>query len=445
MERRDFLLGFSATGAGAVASTQVAAAEDADALAAKGIKVVSTMADLRAQKPKSDDIIWLRGHRRPNDGGEGFFHWDAESKDADNGGTIIAPNGGGSGRWLRAHANSFVNAKWFPNPADAIAYGNARGKASENTVVYFPSLPYSKFYDIGKVTVDTRVGLCGDGERSRISGNITFVGGARNLSSPIRDLRFENAVTIQECRHRLFENVQFMDTTIFPDRGQSYYNTFLHCQWMLVATAIECGPVNNFNRVMNCRVFMRKDATSAGIRIVDSDGWVVDATAIEIERDRSTPYPPFIDLGGDAHTVSGCWFERAYSAPFKDPGIILRGNGNYLQLGSMGHWMPISDLGRRNKITGSIRRTSATESVRDNLAAEWRGLDKVKPDAKGNTRIKHRLFRTPAMAHVSVKGNATRLAHYMSADDVYLEVRITDLAGQPVSDRSYEIAWLAIV
>jgi parallel beta-helix repeat protein len=131
MERRDFLLGFSATGA--VASTQVAAAADADALAARGVKIAPTMADLRALKPtlgSSDQVrgdpragalAWLRGHRRPNDGGEGFFHWDAESKDTDNGGTIIAAIDIESGRWLRAAQGGPISVKWFGAKGDGSA------------------------------------------------------------------------------------------------------------------------------------------------------------------------------------------------------------------------------------------------------------------------------------------------------------------------------------
>lgn len=133
MERRDFLLGFSATGA--VGATQMATAPDANALVSQGVKVVPTMADLRTLKPKSDETVWLRGYRRPNDGGEGFFHWNAESKDVDNGGTIIAPATGGLGRWMRATQGGPISVKWFGAKGDGSAASteiqNALGAGSE--------------------------------------------------------------------------------------------------------------------------------------------------------------------------------------------------------------------------------------------------------------------------------------------------------------------------
>lgn len=46
------------------------------------------------------------------DGGGGLFRWDAASASADNGGTIIAPDAGGTGRWKRIYSGA-LNVKWF--------------------------------------------------------------------------------------------------------------------------------------------------------------------------------------------------------------------------------------------------------------------------------------------------------------------------------------------
>lgn len=72
---------------------KVATATVIDELPVVGLRVVSTMAELRNTTPaKINDTILLRGYYTPDDGGGGIFYWDAASNAADNGGTIINPN-----------------------------------------------------------------------------------------------------------------------------------------------------------------------------------------------------------------------------------------------------------------------------------------------------------------------------------------------------------------
>ncbi len=59
------------------------------------------------------------GFYAPNDGGGGLFVWDGTSVLADDGGTIIAPTGVGTGRWIRQHEGVF-NPKWFGAKGDDI-------------------------------------------------------------------------------------------------------------------------------------------------------------------------------------------------------------------------------------------------------------------------------------------------------------------------------------
>lgn len=66
---------------------------------------METMSALRAATvPADGSYALLAGYHRPGDGGGGSFVWSAASTDADNGGTVIAADAGGSGRWLRSHA-----------------------------------------------------------------------------------------------------------------------------------------------------------------------------------------------------------------------------------------------------------------------------------------------------------------------------------------------------
>jgi hypothetical protein len=62
---------------------------------------VNTMAALRALARGASSTVFLAGYYSLGDGGQGFFAWDSSSTATDNGGTIILPNAGGTGRWIR--------------------------------------------------------------------------------------------------------------------------------------------------------------------------------------------------------------------------------------------------------------------------------------------------------------------------------------------------------
>lgn len=60
----------------------------------------------------------LRGYYAANDGGGGLFFWNSASTATDNGGTIIAPTAGGTGRWIRSVPNSVYTPRMFGAKAD---------------------------------------------------------------------------------------------------------------------------------------------------------------------------------------------------------------------------------------------------------------------------------------------------------------------------------------
>lgn len=120
VDRRDFLLAFSATGA--VTTTKVATAADMDALVARGLKTVPSMEGLRATRgAAAGDLVFLRGYYTPLDGGEGFFSWNPKASGLDNGGTIIAPVPASAGRWERSVSGGAINVKWFGARGDGLA------------------------------------------------------------------------------------------------------------------------------------------------------------------------------------------------------------------------------------------------------------------------------------------------------------------------------------
>lgn len=57
------------------------------------------------------------GYSVAADGGGGSFVWSASSTAADNGGTIVAPTGASSGRWIRPKSE-FLDVRWFGAKAD---------------------------------------------------------------------------------------------------------------------------------------------------------------------------------------------------------------------------------------------------------------------------------------------------------------------------------------
>jgi hypothetical protein len=57
--------------------------------------------------------IVTSGYYVANDGGGGTFVWNATSTTADDGGTVIAPNGVSTGRWLLQYPHGKANVRWF--------------------------------------------------------------------------------------------------------------------------------------------------------------------------------------------------------------------------------------------------------------------------------------------------------------------------------------------
>ena len=74
---------------------------------------VATMAALKALSAGAFPIVWLQGYYGIGDGGEGMFVWDGSSTITDDGGTVIQPTGGGTGRWLRDFYIGDRNIRWW--------------------------------------------------------------------------------------------------------------------------------------------------------------------------------------------------------------------------------------------------------------------------------------------------------------------------------------------
>jgi hypothetical protein len=86
-------------------------------IARTGAPVVDTSQALRAL-PIYDGVapqaVTTKSAAALGDGGGGIWEWDSGSTTADNGGTILAPSGGGgNGRWIRITDDLEVKAAWW--------------------------------------------------------------------------------------------------------------------------------------------------------------------------------------------------------------------------------------------------------------------------------------------------------------------------------------------
>ena len=72
---------------------------------------VATIGDLRLISGSAGQSVQLRGYYADQDGGGGLFDWNSSSSASDNAGTIIAPTGVSTGRWLRRYSGA-VNVRW---------------------------------------------------------------------------------------------------------------------------------------------------------------------------------------------------------------------------------------------------------------------------------------------------------------------------------------------
>lgn len=76
--------------------------------------VVATIADLRALEVGLYSLVYVAGYWEVNDGGGNWFNYDASISEADNGGTVISPDGSPTlGRYLRNLENWEVSVQYF--------------------------------------------------------------------------------------------------------------------------------------------------------------------------------------------------------------------------------------------------------------------------------------------------------------------------------------------
>lgn len=89
-------------------------AELARTLASSMGYFVDSIDGLRQHRGQASGQIFVRGYYRAGDGAEGYFLWDHATTAKDDGGTVIAPSGGGeTGRWVRMTRGGYVTPLWW--------------------------------------------------------------------------------------------------------------------------------------------------------------------------------------------------------------------------------------------------------------------------------------------------------------------------------------------
>ncbi len=107
--RANLYVGFDGSGNVTVLDGQTSGVIPAVSL----IQVVDTIANLTAlAKPAAALTYLVRWYTTDGDGGGGTFWWDSTSNATDNGGTILAADSGGVGRWMRLYDGAY-NVRWF--------------------------------------------------------------------------------------------------------------------------------------------------------------------------------------------------------------------------------------------------------------------------------------------------------------------------------------------
>lgn len=104
---------------GAVLNEFLQVAHNADGTAAN---VVANVAALRAATPEQAALlktVYVAGYYATGSGGDGVYCWNASSAATDNGGTIVASNAGGNGRWYRQNNCLALSVKCFGAKGDA--------------------------------------------------------------------------------------------------------------------------------------------------------------------------------------------------------------------------------------------------------------------------------------------------------------------------------------
>jgi hypothetical protein len=141
--------------------------------AINGIQVVDTIAQLRALTPPASAVTYfVRGYYAVGDGGGGHFRWNSSDVTTDNGGTVIIPNAGGTGRWNRIFEGTLYGS-WFGAKGDGVTDDTAAINTALTTAGDGGTVTLGKynFYCASTIIVPAGRSLIGSALSNGTSGN----------------------------------------------------------------------------------------------------------------------------------------------------------------------------------------------------------------------------------------------------------------------------------
>ncbi|HEY4111432.1 hypothetical protein, partial [Puia sp.] len=106
-------------------------------LSAHSTATIANLTALRSYAYTSgNESVFVQGYAAVDDGGQGFFAWDAASSQSDNDGTVIQVTGTSTGRWMRIYSGA-ISVKWFGAKGDSTSNDQPAISHALNAALHF--------------------------------------------------------------------------------------------------------------------------------------------------------------------------------------------------------------------------------------------------------------------------------------------------------------------
>lgn len=285
---------------------------------------VSTIAILKSLTGmRNGQQAMVSGYYSAGDGGGGEFYWDAASSATDNGGTVIAADAGGVGRWKRLFSGG-LNVKWFGVKGDGSNDDTAELQAAISALtetqrqVFFPpgnylvsstllpaaGLTCAEF--IGAGGYDGLRGPINDSLRTRITWN-----GATSATTAVVKFDRANGVIWRgisiNCNYKAGYGLQFYSSTLAdPSTKNIVENCSIH---YATADGIIVGQDGNptaspGQRQFFGNVFRNLTLFGCARTAIHINEWNADQQTF----DTVMVYPD--DAASPQNTLNGFWFDH---------------------------------------------------------------------------------------------------------------------------------------
>jgi hypothetical protein len=123
------ILGWNGTGTAVINYTTLPPSGEIYPVATYAALTATPVANLQ-----DDMLFYVASRSSENDGGAGVWRYDAASTTTADGGTILARDGGGAGRFIRLRQQGELKAEWFGYKADAVIFGDGAITSGDNTL-----------------------------------------------------------------------------------------------------------------------------------------------------------------------------------------------------------------------------------------------------------------------------------------------------------------------